>query len=111
VEISWRRAPGHQQVFLQHEGDVRIRTADEGARHPDSARARRGETCTEIEQGAFAAARRTDQRHHLSLRYVECDLGGGEQFGVGALHPETLVDADELDCWREGGRHVAQCRR
>ena len=94
------RAPGHQQVFLQHEGHMLVGPVDLVARYFDNASGRFGQTRPHVEQGAFATTRGANDGDHLTgcdrKRHIACRQHPRWRVG----HTETLVDAYEFNgCW------------
>ena len=59
--------PRQQQVLLQHERDVGVRTFDALAVDESRTLARRRQSRSDVEQRAFAATARPDQRRHLPV--------------------------------------------
>jgi cell division protein FtsN len=61
------RAPGQQQILLQHEADMRARPQHRLATERYNAVARVIKTGDEVENGALAATRRTDNRDEFPV--------------------------------------------
>ena len=67
-------APRQQQVLLQHEGDVRVRSFDALTVDERFAFARRIEPRADVEQRGLAAAARPDQRDDLAVAHGQAHL-------------------------------------
>src|SRR4051794_25071505 len=72
--ILGNAAPWQQKILLQHEGDMRVRTRDLLPIDVGLAFRRRIKASSNVEQCAFAAAARADQRYDLPVLQRETHI-------------------------------------
>ncbi|MOA02261.1 hypothetical protein D3C78_1217050 [compost metagenome] len=100
LDVAADTAPGHQQVFLQHEGHLAHRPDHRLAADEDFAFARAVQAGAHIEDGALAATGWADDRHHLAAADLEVHLANGKgRLGL-ALGRETFTDVTKFDFGR-----------
>src|SRR5262249_45825606 len=97
------RAPGQQEVLLQHECDMGIRAFDALAIDEGRALAGCGKPSADIEQGALAAAARPNQRDHLAVLDRERNLlNSNEILASPIVEPHAHATVLEThDTWQD----------
>src|SRR5262249_52293797 len=103
LDILADRAPGQQQILLQHEGDMAVRSLDRLAVDEDLAHTWPVEPGGEIEERALAASAGTDQRHHLAILDLQRDILNCSHRSRPARASEPSRD---LAKFQAGGRHA-----
>jgi hypothetical protein len=89
-------APGQEQIFLQHEPDMRVRADDRLAGHDHAAGARRVEPGGEVQDRRLAAAGRPDDRDELLGADLEIDGLDGPEPRRAARAREHFLDRVKL---------------
>src|SRR5439155_306904 len=85
------RHPGKERVFLEHHGAGGIGLLDRLAKGKDLPRAGPRESGDGVEEGGFAAARRSEQADELARRHLEVNPVQGDDAA------ELLAHAPDLD--------------
>src|SRR5450830_883260 len=90
-------APWHEQVFLQHEGDVANRLGDALAADDDFTGGRQVQTRAHIQQRALAATGRADDGNHFTAANRQVDVGD-RRAGLESLAvDEAFADVAKFD--------------
>src|SRR6185312_3875904 len=97
-DVAQRRAPRQQVEFLKHHGAARIRLAHRHAVDANLADERLDEPVDDAQQGRLAAARGTEQRDDLPIRYGEGDiLKYRQEIALVPFAREAVADIVDLD--------------
>ena len=95
-DIVLHGAPRQQPELLKHHGAIGAGAADRPAVHEHLAGIRLGQAQQHVEEGALAAAGRTDDRQELA--FLDLDVETAKRAHRGAvLRPEGQVDVAALD--------------
>ena len=112
-DVLGNGAPRQQQIFLQHEGDLRIGACDSLAVDEGGAVARRGQPRADIEKRALAAATRADQRHHLFVVNGKAHGAHGRKrpvaLGIRETHRHVAVFEADNSHFRSSEKRAATC--
>ena len=89
------RQPGIKRGFLEHKAAVAAGSGDRAALQEDQARRCRNKAAENVQQRAFAAPARSEQRHELAGAHVEIDILQGLRLDAAPGKP--LLDVAGLD--------------
>ncbi|MDT4857646.1 hypothetical protein FQZ97_920790 [compost metagenome] len=97
LDVAADAAPGHQQILLQHEGDLAHRSDDAFAPHIDLTLAGAVETGPHVQQGAFATPGRTDDGDDFATADSQVEVLHCRGGRAPILGGKTLGHAAKLD--------------
>jgi hypothetical protein len=105
------RAPRQQQILLQHEGDLRVRPRDALAVDKGRTFARRGQAGADIQERAFAATARPDQRNDFAVADRKADITDGGERAAAAAVGKTHRDIAVFEARDRDGERTGRCDR